>query len=590
MNTIATPLVTSISEAMSVTMAVYAGDGALLTAVGPERAIVPSRADAQGAVAHTMATALPVVVDGRPDHPYLPIRAGAAEFYMPLVVDNEVIGAVGLLTTDPTRSRELIEKRAVTLQLLRQVAEGVATRLTARGLQEAVRQLRGQLGHLIGAVDQPAILVAPDLTVMSCNAGGAQVAQRPIRECVNKRLDELLPQALVEACRSRHPHAGLELGEWLCDTLPIAERGQASGTLLVFTKPAEGQHGRRTPVRSPRFTLDDLRGSNAALVAVKEMARKVAPTDASVLIRGESGTGKELFARAVHAESGRKGAFVALNCAAVPEHLLESELFGYEDGAFTGAKKGGKPGKFELANGGTLFLDEIGDIPLALQAKLLRVLQFKEVERVGGTQPIPVQFRLVTATHRPLEEMIADGRFRSDLYYRINVIVLEIPSLRERKDDLYMLLELFTKSLALRTGQPVKRWTAEALNVIFAYPWPGNVRELENMVEHAWLVETGDMFHISSLPTLIRHWAQPAGSRPAEAPARPVRPTAAAQGGAPGDGAVPRHDAHRGGADELMLAVLAKHGMTTKGKEAAAKELGMSRATLYRRLKNLGAS
>ena len=224
----------------------------------------------------------------------------------------------------------------------------------------------------------------------------------------------------------------------------------------------------------------------------------VAPTDSTVLICGETGTGKELIARAVHDLSPRKGrTFVKLNCAAIPTGLLESELFGHEKGAFTGAIAQ-KVGRFELANQGTLFLDEIGDIPLELQPKLLRVLQEQEFERLGGTRTIRVNVRLVAATNRDLAKMVAEGRFRSDLYYRLNVFPLALPPLRERPDDIPRLVRHFTQRFARRMGRRIESIPSATMDALVRYPWPGNVRELQNIIERAVILSPGPTLQVPS--------------------------------------------------------------------------------------------
>jgi transcriptional regulator with PAS, ATPase and Fis domain len=241
-----------------------------------------------------------------------------------------------------------------------------------------------------------------------------------------------------------------------------------------------------THLRGARYTFGSIVGAGTAITAAKEEAERASRTDSTVLLRGETGTGKELFAHAIHAAGARRaGPFIKLNCAAVPAELLESELFGYEEGAFTGARRGGKPGKFELAAGGTLFLDEIGDMPLPMQAKLLRVLQEKEVDRLGGTGSRRLDLRLIAATGRNLEEMVGQGTFRADLYYRVNVIPIRIPPLREHPEDLGAIAEAFLARLSSDTGEPKRRLSAELLEILRAYPWPGNVRELQNGLERA---------------------------------------------------------------------------------------------------------
>ncbi len=244
------------------------------------------------------------------------------------------------------------------------------------------------------------------------------------------------------------------------------------------------------------YQLDGIVGSSPQMTGVCRMAEKVAPTDATVLVLGESGTGKELLARAIHSLSPRKDQrFLAINCAAIPETLLESELFGYERGAFTGAAKQTK-GKIEWAHEGTLFLDEVGDLPLSLQAKLLRFLQERTIERVGGREEIPVDVRVVCATNQDLTEMIKDGTFREDLYYRLSEITIHIPPLRERDGDAVLLSRVFLEKYRAQRATKVRGFTKDALLAIESYRWPGNVRELENKVKRAVILAAGS--HVSA--------------------------------------------------------------------------------------------
>lgn len=253
-------------------------------------------------------------------------------------------------------------------------------------------------------------------------------------------------------------------------------------------------------IRGAKYSWDTIIGNSLTMQRVKAMSSKSAKTDSNVLIMGESGTGKELFAHAIHNDSKRfDGPFVKINCAAIPKDLLESELFGYEEGAFTGAKKQGKIGKFELANGGTIFLDEIGDMPLDMQVKILRVLQEREIERIGSNKTIPVDCRIIAATNRNLLERIKENEFREDLYYRLNVINIEVPPLRDRKEDIELLSLKLMEKLSNSLGHYVSNITVEALECLKAYNWPGNIRELENIIERAINMvdnETIELFHL----------------------------------------------------------------------------------------------
>ena len=305
-------------------------------------------------------------------------------------------------------------------------------------------------------------------------------------------------------------------------------------------------------------------GESAALRRVLKQVETVAPTDSTVLIRGETGTGKELIARALHELSPRKDrTFVKLNCAAIPTGLLESELFGHEKGAFTGAISQ-KVGRFELAHKGTLFLDEVGDIPPELQPKLLRVLQEQEFERLGGTKTIKVDVRLVAATHRDLAKMVAEGRFREDLYYRLNVFPVMLPPLRERRDDIPRLVRHFTQQFARRMGRRIETIPSAVMDALVRYPWPGNVRELQNVIERAVILSPG--------PSL-------------QVPLGDLQP-AATQAPAPTAAAVTLADAER----EHILARLRETGWVVGGPKGAAARLGMKRSLLYWKMKKLGIS
>jgi two-component system NtrC family response regulator len=296
-------------------------------------------------------------------------------------------------------------------------------------------------------------------------------------------------------------------------------------------------------------------GSDEMLKVAKTIER-IATAGVSVMLLGGSGTGKELLARAVHEKSGRgSGAFIAINCAAIPENLLESELFGYERGAFTGAVKT-NVGKIELAEGGTLFLDEVGDIPLALQVKLLRFLQERVIERIGGRQPIPVDTRIVCATHQDLEAMIAQGRFREDLYYRLAEVVVKIPSLAERPGDAVLLARHFVNLFAREMNRKVQGLQPEAIAAIDSYGWPGNVRELENRIKRAVIMTDGKMIGVEDLDLPCA-----TGDAPASINLRAAREVADRR------------------------AIRQAMSRTDNNISSAAKLLGISRPTLYDLLK-----
>ncbi|KQL49587.1 Fis family transcriptional regulator [Brevibacillus choshinensis] len=372
------------------------------------------------------------------------------------------------------------------------------------------------------------------------------------------------PVDVLEAAGRRHPY--------LCRLHPLFVNRQVEGAILQFTEQVVETEFKKNRKYVTRYSFEDIRGHSPSTMALKEQARKIAKSDSTVLIRGESGTGKEVLAQSIHHASTRStGPFVAINCAAIPEALLESELFGYEDGAFTGAKKGGKPGRFELALHGTLFLDEIGDMPSYLQAKLLRVLQERRIERIGGSESIPVDARLIAATHKDLEAMIVSGQFREDLFYRLHVIPLYVPPLRERTEDLYDLIQFYMKFFGDRLGKEPKRFTTQAMKCLLDYHWPGNIRELENTMEYIVNLEIGDLVTISSLPTTIRANETNEEVQPAIVPPPPTL----------SEFSLEKTE------EQLIIQAIQRFGKSTEGKRKAAEFLGISVATLYRRLSKI---
>ena len=272
------------------------------------------------------------------------------------------------------------------------------------------------------------------------------------------------------------------------------EKNTITGAVISFRKKEEmTKLANKIIGKKDKHTFEAIKGTSDELTDIKKRMKRVANTDSTILIRGETGTGKSMFARAIHEQSHRKDKpFITVNCAAIPASLIESELFGYEEGAFTGAKKGGKPGKFELAHEGTLFLDEIGDMPLSSQIKLLQVLETRRIERVGGISSQGIDVRIITATNQDLENLIDKGSFRKDLFYRINVIPFMIPPLRERVEDILLLINYFLDLYTAHLNKPIKSFTGSARDILLVYPWPGNAREVANAIEYAVNIETGD--------------------------------------------------------------------------------------------------
>jgi DNA-binding NtrC family response regulator len=422
------------------------------------------------------------------------------------------------------------------------------------------------------------VLEAPDGT-----AALALLAKEPIDAVLTDlRMPKMNGLELLQAVRRGQPDVPVVMLT-AHGTVGSAVEALKQGAFDYLTKPFDPEEIRRVmekAVSTRRLAASEARlpddespepllvGESASLAEVRHVIARVAPTPATVLITGESGTGKEIVARSLHRASAvRAGPFVKVNCAAIPEGLLESELFGYEKGAFTGAAAR-KPGRFELADGGTLFLDEIGEMPLSAQPKLLRAIQEGRFYRVGGTETVHVSVRLVAATNRDLREEVRAGRFREDLFYRLHVVPIELPALRERSEDIPMLARLFLERFAAKLHRPVTGIDPAAMDALRLHPWPGNIRELENAIERATLMCDGATLLVRDLPPELQ--------------AAPKVTAAGADGGTPLRERI-RAATRRIERDAILEALRLTDGNVTK----AARELGLSRRGLQLKMKEL---
>ncbi|WP_216828397.1 sigma-54 interaction domain-containing protein [Alkalihalobacterium elongatum] len=377
---------------------------------------------------------------------------------------------------------------------------------------------------------------AYECIVVVDKAGCVTYINQSYCEFLGVKMDDVFGKHVTEVIENTRMHEVLETGKeeiaqlhylngtyMIANRVPIRHNGEIIGAVgnVVYRDKEEWQQ-MNTHIKGlmsqleyyreewqkttgVKYSLGDIVGKSEKIQQIHRQVQKVAASDISILLRGESGTGKELFAHAIHQLSNRsQKPFVKVNCGAIPEHLLESELFGYEEGAFTGAKKGGKPGKFQLANSGTIFLDEIGDMPLNMQVKLLRVLQEKEIEPVGAVKSKVIDVRVITATNRPLEKMVKEGRFREDLFYRVNVIPITIPPLRERVRDIILIAYALIEKITQKVGKRKLILSQEVEEVLLQYHWPGNVRELENVIEAAVHFASGNVITIEALPQYLK--------------------------------------------------------------------------------------
>lgn len=491
-----------------------------------------------------------------------------AQVCCPIKVDGHTIGVIALVAFDQEQRQTLLEQQRDLFGFVDRMADLLASKAEEQERIVALKTVKNQLETVLNAVHEGIMAIDSGGWIVDINAAAQRMTGLLAIEAIGKHVNELFPSLVMEdllgqgrelirremstRIKGRRLHCVVTFTSWF-------NSEEVKGVVATIqemetVKKIASQYSQSIDCTSP----DNILGTSEALEYARKVTATAAQTNTAVFIRGESGTGKELFARALHCASERKfEPFVALNCAAIPEALLESELFGYDEGAFTGARKGGKPGKFELADGGTLFLDEIGDMPLPLQAKLLRVLQEKRIERVGGTNSIPVDVRIVSATHKDIEAMVKRGEFRQDLYYRINVFPLIIPPLRERREDLPGLIKHFLEKHRSAQKKEITGIDNEAYSILLSYDWPGNVRELENVIEYLVSIETGRVISVRNVASRIG---------PQNECIRDILPLAEIE-------------------RKLILAALARYGNGLEGKEKAAAALGISKATLYRKLR-----
>lgn len=380
-----------------------------------------------------------------------------------------------------------------------------------------------KLSQILDTLHEAVCVTDPQGTVILWNYSSEQLYNLKRADILGQPIQKFFPNALtLQTLRTGEPmrnvyHAPRDDFHVVLSTEPIFLNGELVGVVSTdrdVTEIAELNKQLEEANSALKYLEDQVKeftkGSFDTIVGRSEnllrrvrVAGQVARTEATILITGESGTGKEVFARAIHEASGRKGLFVPLNCGAIPAGLFESELFGYVEGAFTGARKSGKLGVFEIANHGTVFLDEIGEMPLHMQAKLLRVLQEREVQRVGSEKSTPVNCRVVSATNRDLKQMVKEGKFREDLYYRLDVVGIDLPPLRERKSDISMLIAAFLKELCDKEGRPMPQINMEVLDLLENYRWEGNVRQLKNTVEYLLVMSHDNMITRDQVPAYI---------------------------------------------------------------------------------------
>jgi PAS domain S-box-containing protein len=404
--------------------------------------------------------------------------------------NNEIIGTLNL-----TGSSELVHPH--TLGLVAAAVKSIENQMKSELIQNRLSEAYSYLNTIMESISTGIFAVDNKGVIKLINKNACEMLGVTENIIIDKSINEAFKQYkdIVKAVDNKKDVQDEEIvlnkaskrERYNMNIYPIVfKNGEGIGSVVTLKEIQNVINlvNKYTGMRA-RYTFDNIIGESSQIKKVIEYAKHIADSPSTVLIQGESGTGKEVLAQAIHNESSRKDyGFVAINCGAIPKNLIESELFGYDDGAFTGAKKGGHPGKFELANGGTLFLDEIGEMPLDMQVNLLRVLQEGTVTRVGGSKCIPVDIRIIAATNKDLKKEIEKGTFRQDLFYRLSVIPIELPPLRDRREDIVFLIEHFLKVKAAKLNKEEAELDAETYERFFNYDWPGNIRELENIIEN----------------------------------------------------------------------------------------------------------
>ncbi|GAB1533031.1 MULTISPECIES: sigma 54-interacting transcriptional regulator [Brevibacillus] len=501
------------------------------------------------------------------------------EICCPIQLDNENIGVIGLLAFDEEQRERLFADVDAILTYLQKMAELIAIKLKEHYLYVEQLHTVEKLRVVMDEMDKAVFLVDQDNRIIQVNQRARQYLQLDHDDSQTAEWIDAI--RLADAAQSAPKQVVLSVGQedktFLFAIKPILLAGTVKEWVITLDDVQEVvQIARQVSGYSEPDPFQMIGGNSPAIVQAKEVARRVAASDSTVLLQGESGTGKELFAKAIHQASPRRDEpFLSINCAAIPEHLMESELFGYEEGSFTGARKGGKPGLFEVAGKGTLFLDEIGDMSMHLQSKLLRVLQEKELYRIGGNgKPIRLAARIIAATHLDLQERVDAGLFRLDLYYRLHVIPIHLPSLRERREDILPLANDILLAHANRVGKGLHGFSKETQNILFHHDWRGNVRELENVIEYAVNMEATS-------------WVQPASLPIRMGRLRKSSPHSVEESQGPFDWqkqGLLLKELERAAIDTAMQQIRDRNGR----KEEAAALLGISRATLFRKLREYG--
>lgn len=493
-----------------------------------------------------------------------------AELCCPITLDGYSYGVVGLIAFNKEQS-DIIKDNAKDLtNFLGKMADLISNKLKAQIKTEELELEKKKLEILLNSMNKAVVSIDKEGNIDKYNVKFKEIFNMRDDNIDGENIFQLLDFIKKPSTNDLKKHKtgvfyykeNSRNLKGIYNVSEIAVKNKLKGYVIDFIENKDAIKNYNKINKDYKITLDNIISESEIMEHTKQKALIASKSNSTVLITGESGTGKELFARAIHNHSDRvDNTFVTVNCAAIPDNLLESELFGYEEGAFTGAKKGGKLGKFEIAHKGTIFLDEIGDMSLHLQGKLLRVLQERELDKIGGKSNILIDVRVIAATNKNLVELVEKGQFREDLYYRLNVIPITLPALRQRKDDIPLLIDYMIKEYAHKLNKDVIGIEDDAKKTLIDYSWPGNVRELQNVIEYSINMSNSSLLNLDIIPNNIKSKYYDEKSNKYEE----IRTL---------------EDLEK----EEISKALNKFKHYKKDKELVAKSLGISRATLYRKL------
>lgn len=503
------------------------------------------------------------------------VSGECAEICTPIILRDQILGIIGLVAFTEEQGKILADTNRNMIGFVERMADLLAAKADQQRTLETTQVSRDEMSTVLETAHEGLFALNQKGYVKHCNNIAAELFDTTKKDLIGKHISELMPGSpaikVLETGKGYTENEeifidGSKQHHFIVTVKSVKRGDEITGVVISFRDIEEAQKlVYNFSNRTLKNTVDDIIGTSKSIMMAKRQTLVIARGNSTVLITGESGTGKEMFAKAIHYASARADKpFVTVNCGAIPENLLESELFGYEKGAFTGASEKGKAGKFEQADGGTIFLDEIGDMPLHLQVKILHVLQNMRFERVGGNKEVLVDVRVIAATNKDLEQLIKEGHFREDLYYRLSVIPLNIPPLRERKEDIKLLMYHFMKKYNVYMNRKIEAFSKEVEELYMNHEWPGNVRELENAIEYGTNMAFGNEIGMDEVPVRILR---------------------------KGEETMRFRNMDMSLAEQVKIfekeIITAKLRQNNGVKDLAAKELGLSRATLYRKLAEL---